>query len=175
MANCMYCKAEIPEGSTFCPQCGKKQVQIYTRTFRRENMSEDQFIEQINQWFAQYPKIANVKGRFLTNSKFGVMVNKYTLDAFAIEYELFKGDNENQYALVALSTTALIKTPTDTLLNKWKQSNPGAVVLSRDGGVHQCGQRGSLILGGIGAVNKTQLYVFFKFNREKGPGVPNAD
>ena len=174
MANCMYCKAEISEGSTFCPHCGKKQVQIYTRTFRRENMSEAQFIEQINQWFAMYPQVANVKGRFLSNSKFGLMVNKYTLDAFSIEYELFNSANENQYAVVALSTTTLVKTSTDRLLNNWKQANPGAQVLARDGGVHQCGNRGSLVMGGIGAVNKTQLYVFFKFNRSKGPAaLPN--
>jgi len=168
MANCMYCSAEIPESSTFCPKCGKKQVKIYTQTFQRGKMTEDQFVDQINRWFAQYPHVANVKGKFLLHHAGGLMVNKYVLDAFAIEYEVFSGVNDNQYGVVKLSTTGLMKTTTDALLAKWQQNNPGAKVLSRDGGVNQRGDAGSLALGGIGAVNKTQLYVFFKFNREKG-------
>ncbi len=173
MANCMYCGIEIPEGSTFCPKCGKKQVKVYTQTFQRGKMTEDQFIDQINQWFAMYPHVAKVKGKFLLHNATGLMVNKYVLDAFAIEYELFSGTNDNQYAVVKLCTTGLAKTTTDALLYQWQQSNPGAKILTRDGGVNQRGQAGSLALGGIGAVNKTQLYVFFKFNRTNGTALPN--
>ena len=166
MANCMYCNAEIPDGSTFCGACGKKQVKIYTQTFQRKNMSEDQFIDEINQWFAKYPKVANVKGKFQTHHSIGLLVNKYVLDSFTIEYELFTNPNENQYSIVKLSATNLVKTSTDTLLSKWQQKNPEAQVLSRTGGVNQRGSTGSLILGGIGAVNKTQLYLFYKFKKE---------
>ena len=168
MAYCISCGAEIPQNSAFCPRCGTKQVRVYTQTFRRENMSEDDFINQINYWFAQYPHVANVKGKFLVRSGIGVMVNKYVLDAFAIEYELLSGTNENQYGVVKLQTTGLVKTSTDALLAQWRQANPNAVILARDGGVNQRGSSGSLLLGGVGAVNKTQLYVFFKFKRNQG-------
>lgn len=168
MAFCMYCGAQIQDGSQFCSACGKKQVKVYTQTFTRGNMSEDQFIQQINQWFATYPHVANVKGKFMLNHGFGFAVNKYVIDAFSIEYELFKGENENQYAVVMLQNTGIVKTTTDTLLARWKEANPGAVVISRDGGVNQRGSAGSLALGGFGATNKTQLYVFFKFKRDNG-------
>ena len=63
MANCLYCKGEIGDDMQFCPLCGKKQVMVYTQTFQRGNMSEDEFIRKINEWFAAYPTVANVKGR----------------------------------------------------------------------------------------------------------------
>lgn len=173
MANCMYCKAQIPENAAFCPACGKKQVVIYQQTFQRGKMSEEAFIQQINQWFAQYPTVANVKGRFLVRSGIGMFVNKYVLDAFAIEYEQFPNGNTNQYGVVALSKTGLSKLNTDALLMEWKQANPGATVVHRDGGVHQRGDAASLVLmNGIGSMNKTQLYVLFKFDRKKGTGAP---
>jgi hypothetical protein len=130
-------------------------------------MSEAQFIEAINQWFAKYPRVANVKGSFKLGNGLGLMVNKYTLDALSIEYELFNTENTNQYAVVALHNTNLIKTSTDQLLAKWKAANPQATVIARNGGTNQRGSTGSLVLGGIGAVNKTQLYVLFKFPRAK--------
>ena len=170
----MYCSAELPQNSTFCPKCGKKQVKRYTQTFQRGKMSEDEFVNQINQWFAGNPKVANVKGKFLIRHAGGMMVNKYVLDAFAIEFEVFTGTNDNQYAVTNLSTTGLAKTTTDALLYKWQQNNPGAKVLTRDGGINQRGRTGSLALGGIGAVNKTQLYVFFKFNRASGTSLPQG-
>lgn len=172
MANCMYCKAEIAEGSQFCSACGKKQVKIYSQTFARGKMSEEEFMQRINQWFAMYPKVANVKASIHVKNAFGILVDKYTIEAVDISYELFKGDNDNQYAITELSKFALYKTTTDQLLDEWKKKNPGATVVARNGGYHGHGQSGSLALGGIGANNKTQLYVLFKFNRKLGPGVP---
>jgi len=172
MAYCMYCGAEIPQDSTFCSKCGKKQVQVYTQTFRRENMSEEQFVDRINQWFAQYPYVANVKGKFLLHHGVGMMVNKYVLDAFAIEYELFSGTNDYQYGVVKLTATGLVKTDTKALLGQWLQSNPGAQIVAWEGGVNQRGSTGSLVMGGVGAVNKTQAYVFFKFKRATGTAAP---
>lgn len=169
MAFCVHCGTQLPDNSVFCTQCGKKQTPVYHQTFRRENLSEDQFIAKINWWFAQYPQVANVKGEFLTHNGIGVFVNKYVLDAFSIEYELLDGVNTNQYAVALLDQSALYEKTTDSLLNQWKAQNPGAVLLKRHGGTHQRGSTGSLLLGGIGAVNRTQLYVFYKFNRETGP------
>lgn len=170
MAFCMYCGAQIQGEGAFCPICGKKQVTIYKQTFCRGKMTEQQFIDQINLWFAQYPQVANVKGKFSIKHGMGLLVNKYVLNEFSIEYEVLNGQNQNQYGVVALNTTGLIKTGTDALLAKWHQANPNAVVLNRDGGVNQRGSSSSLAFGGFGAVNNTQLYVFFKFNRKTGTG-----
>lgn len=171
MAQCMYCQGEIAEGSSFCNHCGKKQVKVYTQTFRREGLSEDVFIQKINEWFQAYPQVANVKGKFLLSSHVGMFVNKYRMDALAIEYEVLNGHNTNQYAVVSLSKTGLIKLETDRVLAQWQQNNPGATVINTSGGVHQRGDSGSLIIGGFGAVNKTQLYVLFKYDRNKGTGI----
>lgn len=173
MATCMYCSHPIPDGSTFCPDCGKKQVKVYQQTFRREKMSEDEFIARINQWFAAYPRVANVKGEFLLQHAEGMLVGKYRLDAFAIEYELLDSDNINQYGVVALEKFGFIRTDTDKLINEWRANNPGATILKQAGGTHLRGQSGSLALGGFGANNKTQSYLFFKFNRQTGTAKTN--
>lgn len=173
MANCIYCKAPLPERAAFCPACGKKQVVIYQQTFQRGNLSEDAFIEKINQWFAQYPTVANVKAKFLTRTGMGMFVNKYVLDAVAIEYEQFPNGNTNQYGIVSLHKTGLAKLDTNALLADWKQANPGATVVCRDGGIHQRGDAASLaFMNGLGAMNHTQLYVLFKFDRNRGTGLP---
>ena len=168
MKTCKFCNTPIDDNATFCPSCGKKQTDTYTQTFRREKMTEDEFIANINRWFAAYPHLANIKGEFLSHTTAGLLVNKYSLDAFAIEYEIMNGTNKYQYAVASLKTTGIIKTGTDALLAKWKRSNPNAIVLKTSGGVHQRGSSGSLLMGGFGAANNTQLYVFFKFDRNTG-------
>ncbi|MBQ4037021.1 MAG: zinc ribbon domain-containing protein [Clostridia bacterium] len=172
MSQCIYCKQELPEGSAFCPSCGKKQVIAYKQTFQRDGMSEKEFIEKINLWFQSYPQVANVKASFELKLRFGLLVNKYKLNSVTIEYEQFSGQNENQYAVEKLSRLALVKLSLDHLLARWQKSNPGATVVSRNGGVNQRGQIGSLLLFGIGAFNRSQLYLLYKFNRKKGPLVP---
>lgn len=168
MKPCKYCKKPIDDNVNFCPVCGKKQVDVYTQTFRRGNMTEKEFIDNINRWFATYPHVANVKGEFLFNTNFGLFVNKYCLDAFAIEYEIMNGTNKNQYAVTNLSAVNIVKTESNALLAKWKTNNPHATVLRTGGGIHQRGSTGSLALGGFGAANNTQLYIFFKFDRATG-------
>lgn len=168
MSTCMYCSHTIPDGATFCPDCGKKQTLRYQQTFYREKMSEDEFIARINQWFAAYPRVANVKGEFLLKSTGGMMANKYLLDAFAIEYELLEGNNTNQYGVVSLRKFGLVRTDTDVLVAQWKTANPGATIVKRSGGVHQRGNAGQLMLGGFGASNNTQCYLFFKFDCKTG-------
>lgn len=174
MAFCMHCGAEIADGSKFCNSCGKKQTMRYNQTFRRENLSEEEFIERINAWFAQYSQVANVQAEMQLGHGVGMLVNKYVLNAVSIEYEVFKGENTNQYAMVQLSKFGLTRTDTDRLLEQWKQANPGATIVRTAGGVHQRGDTGSLMLGGVGASNKTQLYVLFKFDRKRGTAVPSA-
>jgi hypothetical protein len=167
---CVHCGAPLQAGGAFCAACGEKQVTRYQQTFYRGSMKEDELIDQINHWFAQYPQVANVSGKFFLKHCTGLMVNKYVLDAFAIEYEVFNNPNQNQYAVVRLGDLGLVRTDTDELLALWKQKNPHTTVINTNGGINQRGTSGSLALGGFGATNNTQLYVFFKFDRATGTG-----
>ena len=167
MAICIHCKAEIPDGSTFCLHCGKKQVHRYSQVFRRGEMTEDEFVYRINDWFARYPHVANVKGKFLLEQDFGFFVSKYKLKAFAIEYEVLSGPCENQYGVAILDDIDLIYHSTEELLAKWLQVNPDVRIVECRGGTHQRGNVWSLCLNGVGAMNKTQLYVLYKIKRSK--------
>ncbi len=169
---CLHCGAALQKDSVFCSACGKKQVTRYQQTFYRGNMKEDELIDQINNWFAQYPQVANVKGKFMLQHKPGLLANKYVLEAFAIDYEVLNGQNKNRYGVVRLAKLGLARTDTDELLALWKQQNPNTTVINSQGGINQRGTEGSLALGGLGATNNTQLYVFFKFDRASGTAFP---
>ena len=97
---CKKCGKEINEGSAFCPLCGAKQVEIYKKVFSRNGLSEKDFIDAINKWFNENPKVANVKCKFDTDTSIGLFANKYQLNNFTVEYELFENNNLNQYALL---------------------------------------------------------------------------
>ncbi len=166
---CIHCGKSIEADASFCSCCGKKQVKQYRQSFWRDGANEDDFIEKLNEWFASYPAVSNVKCTFELRSGIGIMVNKSVLEAVHIEYELLNGINLYQYAIVQLSHFGLYKKRSSSILEDWKANNPGAIVIATDGATHQRGQTSSLMLGGIGATNKTQLYVMFKFNRHKAP------
>lgn len=164
---CMYCGKDISSDSEFCNHCGKKQVEEYVKVFNRYNMNNDEFIASINSWLASNPKIANVKCEFNMRTGYGFLVNKYLLDSVALKYELFKNNNENQYAIVELKKFGFYQKSSDALLEEWKANNPNAVVLKRSGGRHSRGDEGHELFWGIGANNNTQLFVFFKFKRNQ--------
>ncbi len=172
MKTCIYCGVSLPDEALFCHACGKRQAKLYTQVFRRGKMKEEEFIQKINIWFATYPQVANVECRFETASYPGMLVDKYVLNALAIRYECLDGENRNQYALTHLQHFGLAAKKGEVLLQEWKNSNPGAIVVNYTGGLHQRGDSSMSLTGGLGASNKTQLYVFFKFNRRLGTGVP---
>lgn len=167
MAICIHCKAEIPDGSTFCLHCGKKQVHRYSQVFRRGEMSEDEFIYRINDWFARYPHVANVRGKFFLEHGFGILVNSYVMNALAIEYEVFSGPCDNQYGVAKLDDLDLVHCSPQELLAKWRQANPDVHIVDYRGGSHHRGHMLSFCLNGVGAMNKTQLYVLYKIKRSK--------
>ena len=93
---CKKCGREIGENDSYCPGCGEKQVTTYKEVFVRNGLSEQDFIANINKWFQWHTKVANVTCHFYMDTAVGLLANKYELNQFEIEYELFKGDNENQ-------------------------------------------------------------------------------
>ena len=162
---CVFCGKEIDSKNRFCSYCGKNQVKTYTQVFRRETVNTKEFINTINKWLADNPRIANVKCKMETNTGYGAIVNHYNLEEVKFEFELFNSINQNQYALTELSSLNLYTKSTDALIAEWKKVNPEAKVINTAGGTHSRSKNGSFTPNGVGATNKTQLFVFFKFDR----------
>lgn len=167
----MYCKncgKEIGEGDLFCPKCGTKQATTYQEVFVRNGVSEQDFIANINKWFQWHPKAANITCKFDMDSSIGLLANKYQLNRFVIEYELFERENEYQYGLVKEETLDLMKRSIKEYVGAWQQSHPNAKIVKWEGGTHSRGQAASHLLGGFGASNRMNVYIMFKFLRNTG-------
>ena len=167
----MYCKncgKEIGEGDLFCSQCGTKQVTTYKEVFVRYGLSEQDFIANINKWFQWHPKAGNIACKFDMDTSIGMLANKYTLNRFVIEYELLKGENEYQYGLVKEESLDLMRRDIKGFVGTWQQARPNVKVVNWQGGTHSRGQVSSLAFGGIGASNRMNVYIMFKFLRSTG-------
>ena len=166
--NCKKCGREISENDTYCPGCGAKQVMTYREVFDRRGLSEKDFIGNINKWFQWHPKAANIKCTYHLKDSYGLFVNKYKLQQFVIEYELFENDNENQYGLVKMEKYALVKKSLEKCVAEWQSTHPQVQVVNWQGGTNSRGSSGSLLLGGLGASNRMTAFIFFKFPRKQG-------
>ena len=164
---CVKCGKEIQAGNAFCPNCGAKQATTYKEVFVRNGLSEKDFIGNINKWFQWHPKAANITCHFSMDTSIGLLANIYELNQFEIEYELFESDNENQYGLVKEESLALTKKNIKEFVNEWKLSHPNVRVVDWQGGTHSRGHTASHLLGGFGARNRLNVYIFFKFPRKK--------
>ena len=151
----------------FCPGCGTKQVEIYKEVFVRNGLSEEDFIMNINKWFQWHKNVANVKCNFGIDTSFGMLANKYVLNQFVIEYELYENGNTVQYGLVKEENIALVAKKTREFVDEWKQSHPNVKVVDWEGGTHSRGSTASHLLGGFGARNRLNVYILFKFPRNK--------
>lgn len=165
--NCIKCGKEIAGGSTFCPVCGAKQIKVYKEVLVREHLSEREFIDNINKWFQWHPKAANVHMRFETGTAFGLFVNQTRLNRVEIEYELSEKENPCQYGLVREYQVGLIPGDMKRYIARWQQKHPQSKVMSWAGGSNARGSTSSMILGGIGAVNKMTMFLLIQFRRSE--------
>lgn len=164
---CSHCGREIGDNDAFCPGCGKKQVTTYKEVFVRNGLSEQDFINNINKWFQYHPNVANVSCTFGLDTAIGLLANKYALNQFVIEYELFATPNSNQYGLVKEEKMGLTKTDTKEFVGEWKRSHPNVTIVNWKGGTHARGTTASHLLGGLGARNQLNVYILFKFPRNQ--------
>ena len=164
---CKKCGKEIADNDLFCSGCGTKQVEIYKEVFVRKGISEQDFIGNINKWFQWHPKAANIKCKFDKDTSVGLFANKYELNSFEIEYELYENDNVNQYGLVKEEKLDLVGISVKDYMKEWEKTHPQATVVNWSGGTHSRGPTGSHLLGGVGASNRMNVYILFKFPRRK--------
>lgn len=165
----MYCKKcgkEIDANNAFCPNCGAKQVTSYKEVFVRDGVSEKDFIANINRWFQWHPKAANINCHFDIETGIGLLANKYELKQLVIEYELLANENVNQYGLVKEEHVALMKKNVKAYIGEWQQAHPQATIVNWQGGTHSRGNMASHLLGGVGAANRMNVYILFKFPRK---------
>ncbi len=164
---CKKCGKQLADSDLFCSGCGTKQVEIYKEVFVRNNLSEDEFISNINKWFQWHPKAANIKCTFDKDTAVGLLVNKYELNSLTIEYELYENDNTNQYGLVKEEQINLTGISVKDFVSEWEKSHPQVKIVNWSGGTHSRGSTASHMLGGLGARNRMNVYILFKFPRKK--------
>lgn len=173
--NCIKCGKEITENSTFCSVCGAKQVKTYKEVFTRGQLSDKEFIANINKWFQWHPKITNVQANLDTGNAPGIFVNQKRLDELVIEYELSEEDNPYQYGLVKEREFDLIQQNLKSYMAQWQKKHPQVEVLNWSGGTNSRGSRTSLMFGGIGAMNKLTVYILIRFRRNQNQGIPAGE
>lgn len=165
--NCIHCGKEIAENSTFCSVCGAKQVKTYKEEFVRGSLSEREFRHNINKWFQWHPKVTNVTVHFETGTGFGLFVNQTRLNKFVIEYELSEEDTPYQYGVVRKAQVGLLPSSIKRYVARWQKRYPQLEVLNWAGGSNARGNAASILLGGIGAVNKMTVFMLVRFNRNQ--------
>lgn len=163
---CVKCGEEIAEGSAFCCICGAKQTATCREVFTRNGLSEADFIDNINKWFQWHPKAANIKCQFVLGTALGALANRYVLNQFIIDYELYEQNNANQYGLVKEQKMALVKGSVESYMAEWKAERPQCTVQNWSGGIHSRGTIASHVLGGLGACNQMTVFILYKFPRK---------
>lgn len=164
----MYCKKcgnEIGEKALYCPDCGTKQVPVYTKIFERDKMSETEFIEEINTWFNSHTNAINISCNIDTKNSFGLLVNKYKLKQITIKYEMSEFPCLNQYCFVKESKYTLFEKKVENYVAEWEKANSNVAIVTWHGGSHMRGQLESFFLKGFGAFNRVTAYILFKYPR----------
>ena len=159
---CIKCGKEIVDNCTFCPICGEKQVKKYRKRFERKGVSEADFINEINAWLCANPRVANLQCKWNCRTGFGILTNKHVLETFDVEYELFERANTNRYCLVKEERFSWYAKKSKTCVENFKKNHPQATVVDWVGGTHSRGKIGCVLLGGIGAINRMNAYIFYK-------------
>lgn len=162
---CIKCGKEIGEEDLYCSGCGTKQVLVYRQVFTRINEFEGDFIARVNQWLQSDPRIANVKCYFDTRTGLGVMANTTKLKQITVDFELLESANSNVYCIVREESNTPFKRDADNFIRRWKENHPGTTVVTCTTAQHSWGYRESLLLGGVGAWNRTKVFILCKFPR----------
>ena len=147
--------------------------------YRHDFRNEEELIYAINMWLASNPTFGNIMCDLDMSTKlFWLFVNRYRLDSVTFRYDVLPGENKYQYGLVELQHFGLYRKDSKKMLAEWQAFYPDAIVLQKGGGSHSYGSRSQLAFGGIGATNRVQLYVFFKYPRnasiQHATAPPNA-
>ncbi len=138
-------------------------------TFYVNNMDQQQFINYVNNWF--YSNIKVSKLFTSTRTKFGLLTNKSDLSDLTVIYDQGSSYN-NLYGLDYNEKFALMKISMASMVENWKQVNPHLQAVTYTYSYHGRGQSGSLWLNGIGARNRSQLWLIYKVPQNIAPSAP---
>ena len=166
MKYCTKCGNELNDNDTVCSKCNTEQSNRHIEVFKRNGLSEKDFIDNINRWFEHHPNVAKVTCTFDANTTIGLATNHYVLNEFTIEYELFKNRNTNQYALVKEEKFGMVQKSVKDFVGQWKEEHPNATVVNYKGSTHTRGHVGSFLLKGLGGVNRTEAYILYRYKRD---------
>ena len=126
-------------------------------------MTESAFIQAVNQWFEENPRIRVTSCRFQQGRGIGVLTQQDYLNAMTITYTnkspSGQAQRDGRYCLAALRKMGLMECPAEDLLRQWQEENPTAVILKSTAVLHQ--RSSGYAPYGIGANNLTQVYLLF--------------
>lgn len=131
------------------------------KTFFIESMSQDQFYEHINSWFAQNRNIVVKRFYISEKTSFGLLVNKSNVQNITIIYDVDNNSN-NLYGIAYYEKFALMKISMESMKNSWQRSNPNLDVVTYSYRHNARGQVGNLLMKGIGASNRNQIWIIYK-------------
>ncbi len=140
-------------------------------TFYVNNMDRQQFINYVNNWFFNNRNIRVSKLFTSTKTKLGILVGKSALSDLTVIYDQSSSYN-NLYGLDYNERFALMKISMESMVEKWKEANPHLQAVSYTYSYHGRGQAESLWLNGIGARNRSQLWLIYKVPQNTAPPAP---
>ncbi len=130
-------------------------------TFSAKGTSQEQLFAQINGWFAANQNITVSRIYTDTKTSFGLLVNKSQLANVTIIYEPNNKVN-TLYGFDYVEKFSLMKISMEKMKARWIEKNPHLQYVCCSYSHNARGQAGNLVLGGIGAKNRNQIWIVYK-------------
>ena len=135
---------------------------VFSRGFSE---SEEKIMYEINRWLHMNSYFGNMVCEIDVDCALGFFVNRFRLKELLLKYDVLSEINPYIYHFVRLDECDLFRVEPKELLEKWKACNPGAVIIKAQSTTNMRGGSLSVLVGGLGAVNRAQVFIFFKTPR----------
>ncbi len=131
------------------------------KTFYANGRDQVQFFAEINGWFAANRNIIVNDLYIKCKSRFGLLVNKSSLSEITLIYSE-NGNVSNLYGIDYNESFSLMKVNLNKMKSKWIANNPHLQYICSNYMHNARGQAGSLMLNGIGANNRNQIWIIYR-------------
>ena len=132
-------------------------------TFYRRDMTEDNFIQQINGWFEANLHLRLSHCSFELGLGEGPFARRSYLNKVRIVYTWEPGIPARVYGLAALSRMGMPEQDSRAMVAQWEARYPWVEVLHTRGSIHQ---RGAMRSYGLGANDRTQVYLLYTYRMD---------